>query len=75
MIGDFRPTGKGFGARALKNHEITLGKSAFQHRIKLLHHRNVENVERWAMERYPRHSIFEPQLNRFLAGGHDRRGA
>src|SRR2546421_5683032 len=75
MIRDLRPSGKGFLTRAPKNHEITFGKSAFQHRIKRLHHRNVENVEWRAIERNPRRSMFEPKLNRFVAGGHDCRGA
>src|SRR5882762_963068 len=71
MIRDLRPSGKGFGTRALKNHEIAFGKSSFQRRIKRLHHGNVENVERWAVERNPRRAMFEPKLDRFLYGGHD----
>src|ERR1700694_3679004 len=75
VIGDFRSGGESLGTRALKNHEITFGKSALQHRIKRLHHRNVESIERRAVERNPRRAMFEPQLNGLVAGGHDCRGA
>ena len=75
VIGDFRSAGESLGTRALENHEITFRKGAFQRRIKRLHHRNVENVERRAVQRDPRRAIFEPQLNRFVADGHDGRGA
>src|SRR6266850_215350 len=75
MIRDLRPSGKGIGTGALKNHEIAFGKSAFQRHIKRLHHGNVENVERWPVERNPRRAMFEPKLDRFLHGGHDGRGA
>src|ERR1700687_2212539 len=75
VVGDFRSGGESLGTCALKNHKITFGKSAFQCRIERLHHRNVENVERRAVQCNPRRAMFEPQLNRFVADGHDCRGA
>src|SRR5258708_34539278 len=38
VIGDFRSRGETLGARALKNHHITLAKNALQHRTSRLHH-------------------------------------
>src|SRR5438105_824633 len=73
MIGNFRSRRKSLLARALKNHEIAFGASAFQRRIQRPHHRCVENIQRRPVEGDPRRAIFEPQVNRFVAVSHDRR--
>jgi len=76
MIGDFRSGGESFLTRALKNHKITFGKSAFQYPAS-----SACIIEMSRMLSGGRLSvihavaIFEPQLNRFVADGHYCRGA
>ena len=72
VISDLRPGGKTLGTCALKNNEIRFGNRAFQRLIQRLHHRNVENVKGRAVKRDPSGAAVEPDLNRFVADGHDR---
>ena len=70
VIGDVGSSTESFGTRALKNQEVTFQKSAIKRPIERLHHVNVQDVERRAVESDPSRAMFEPKLNGFVMATH-----
>src|ERR1700674_3358606 len=72
VIRDLRASGKSFGARALKNDEIRFREGALQRRIQSFHHSNVQNIERWAVQRDPGRTALDTNRNGLAGVGHNR---
>src|SRR2546429_1033287 len=70
VIGNIGARAKCSNASALKNHRIGFRQRAFERRVKRLHHGDVQNVQRRAVERDPRPAVLDVQPNRFGTGSH-----
>ena len=70
VIGNVGARAKCFHARALENHEIAFRQGALKRCVERFHHRDVENVQRHAIERDPSAALLDAQLNGFVMSSH-----